>query len=81
MVPMTQENGPALPCALPCASRAVFVPAPTQMSVLAVTVATHPDDKLENSPRWCWRSEARLPQRLTNGKPKQNRRGINMRTP
>lgn len=61
-------------------SRAVFVPAPVQTSVLVVTVATHPDDKPENSPRWCWRPGA-APPTCANGKPKQNRRGINMRTP
>lgn len=41
--------------------------------VLVVTVATHPRDKLENSPRWY------CPAR--NRRAEQNRRAINIRTP
>jgi len=66
MIPMTRESESFSPLRRSAArrggvSRTIFVPAPVQTSVLVVTVATHPDDKPENSPRWCWATRSGSP--------------------
>jgi len=62
---------------LPCASYSFPSSRGSDVGFSVVTVATHPDDKLGEFAT----PVLATPTCRADGKPKQNRRGINMRTP